>query len=309
MQRVGGSGRRLPDKEGEPDFYEISKNFPLPNPHPVATVNLAQGAGAAQLAGQYLQHHAPLSPQNPWYGTGYHPTMTLYPQTTPSSANNGQGESKGTPQYQQQQPYPQPYWHGHYPGQASPHYHPSQYGGYYPYQHQYPSHPYYYQQQQHQHHAPPQPGTATVSAPNSVAMPIQEARSVQSRKEVKALTAEEEGVAKTALEMALSSAENGGEVDPGFLQQAVIAGYSKQFVLGKAAERWNKMKVHNVAVDNNKGGVVVQSEKQAQAAPVKMEAKASVGNIEEPNVELSLPSDAGDGAGEKKEVVLSPMKE
>jgi len=33
-----------------------------------------------------------------------------------------------------------------------------------------------------------------------------------------------------------------------------------------------------------------------------------VGNIEEANVEL-LPSDAGDGAGEKKEVVLSPMKE
>ena len=128
-------------------------------------------------------------------------------------------------------------------------------------------------------------------------MPIQEARSVQSRKVVKALTAEEEGVAKTALEMAVSSAENGGEVDPGFLQQAVIAGYSKQFVLGKAAERWNKMKVHNVAVDNN------QSEKQAQ------EAKASVGNIEEPNVEPSLPSDAGDGAGEKKEVGLPPMKE
>jgi len=34
-----------------------------------------------------------------------------------------------------------------------------------------------------------------------------------------------------------------------------------------------------------------------------------VGNIEEANVEPALPSDAGDGAGEKKEVALSPMKE
>ena len=217
MQRVGGTGRRLPDKEGEPDFYEISRNFPLPNPHPVHTGNLAQGAGAAQLAGQYLQHHAPLSPQNPWYGAGYHPTMTLYPQASPS------------------------------------HYHPSQYGGYYPYQHQYPSHPYYYHQHQHlnQHHAPPQPGTATVSAPNSAVMPVQEARSVQSRKappEVKSpLTAEEEGV------------------------------------------------------------VVTRSEKKA--APDKMEAKTSVGNIEEANVAPALPSDAGDEAGKKKEVALSPMKE
>lgn len=58
----------------------------------------------------------------------------------------------------------------------------------------------------------------------------------------KSLTAEEEGVAKTALEKAVASAENDGEVDPGCLQQAINAGYSKQFVLGKAADRWNEMK-------------------------------------------------------------------
>ena len=58
----------------------------------------------------------------------------------------------------------------------------------------------------------------------------------------KSLTAEEEGGAKTALEKAVASAENDGEVDPGCLQQAINAGYSKQFVLGKAAYRWNEMK-------------------------------------------------------------------
>jgi hypothetical protein len=60
--------------------------------------------------------------------------------------------------------------------------------------------------------------------------------------EVKPLTIEEEGVAAKALEKAVSSAENDGEVDDGCLQQAINAGYSKQFILGKAAERWNEMK-------------------------------------------------------------------
>ena len=65
-----------------------------------------------------------------------------------------------------------------------------------------------------------------------------------------------------------------------------------------------KQEVHSGIVDGNKGGVVVRSEKKA--APDKMEAKASVGNIEEANVEPALPSNAGDEAGKKKEVALSP---
>eukprot|EP00585_Thalassiosira_rotula_P012279 CAMPEP_0196131972 /NCGR_PEP_ID=MMETSP0910-20130528/1759_1 /TAXON_ID=49265 /ORGANISM="Thalassiosira rotula, Strain GSO102" /LENGTH=564 /DNA_ID=CAMNT_0041391499 /DNA_START=258 /DNA_END=1952 /DNA_ORIENTATION=- len=36
MQRLINPGKRLPDKSGEPDFYEISKNFPLPPSLPPA---------------------------------------------------------------------------------------------------------------------------------------------------------------------------------------------------------------------------------------------------------------------------------
>ena len=30
MQRLINPGKRLPDKAGEPDFYEISRQYPLP---------------------------------------------------------------------------------------------------------------------------------------------------------------------------------------------------------------------------------------------------------------------------------------
>lgn len=52
----------------------------------------------------------------------------------------------------------------------------------------------------------------------------------------------QEGIATSVLEDAVRSAENNGQVDPLCLQHAIEAGFSKSFVLAKAAERWDDLK-------------------------------------------------------------------
>ena len=46
MKRLVNPGKRLPDPEGEPDFYAIAKKYPLPNPPPEGSYEHASGRPA-----------------------------------------------------------------------------------------------------------------------------------------------------------------------------------------------------------------------------------------------------------------------
>ncbi|KAL7546572.1 hypothetical protein ACHAWF_009899 [Thalassiosira exigua] len=123
MQRLVNPGKRLPDKAGEPDFYEISRKYPLPQA-PTAqeldpTLGLSPHHGRPGQPGRFL---FPPS-QAGGYPYGYYQGAP-YPQL-PSPASNYPG-----------QPYPpQPPQQAYWPNQLPPTMYPpnpTAYG-YYPY--------------------------------------------------------------------------------------------------------------------------------------------------------------------------------
>eukprot|EP00579_Thalassiosira_antarctica_P033099 CAMPEP_0201994892 /NCGR_PEP_ID=MMETSP0905-20130828/2573_1 /ASSEMBLY_ACC=CAM_ASM_000554 /TAXON_ID=420261 /ORGANISM="Thalassiosira antarctica, Strain CCMP982" /LENGTH=426 /DNA_ID=CAMNT_0048549939 /DNA_START=177 /DNA_END=1457 /DNA_ORIENTATION=- len=133
MQRLVNPGKRLPDKSGEPDFYEISKSFPLPQSlPPVLPSGISMELKAPAALTSPNAHHPggqPMftSPQPP-HANGYN--MYGYPQATPQFSMPSPAANQGTNHLQQQQQQ-QMYW----PNQVgSPQFqpNPSPYG-YYPY--------------------------------------------------------------------------------------------------------------------------------------------------------------------------------
>mmetsp|Transcript_662 Transcript_662/g.1349 ORF Transcript_662/g.1349 Transcript_662/m.1349 type:complete len:497 (+) Transcript_662:200-1690(+) len=124
MQRLCNPGKRLPDKSGEPNFYEISMKFPLPALPP-----------AAPSGGRYQEQNAtkPMqSPNTPQPGQPVmfsspppHGYMYGYPQSSPYPQMPTSAASGPNPPQQPQQMY----WPGQVP---SPHFQPNPYG-YYPY--------------------------------------------------------------------------------------------------------------------------------------------------------------------------------
>ena len=101
MERKKNQGKRLPDKDGEPNFYKISKNYPLPKPKvlpsaeqeqcPLLRAPMSGGPGT-------VSHHA----AHPWYHGGqYH--------------QHWQGQMIPSPHFQPNNPY-YSYPYGYHPG-------------------------------------------------------------------------------------------------------------------------------------------------------------------------------------------------
>ena len=111
MNRLVNPGKRLPDKDGEPDFYKISREHPLP-----------EGAAPPSTPGPMAGHASMHQPQ---------PQLGYPPQASPHAY--GHSPYGHSPYYPYPAPYGQPvpqqmYW----PGQvASPSYQGNPYG-YYP---------------------------------------------------------------------------------------------------------------------------------------------------------------------------------
>ena len=131
MQRLVNPGKRLPDKAGEPDFYEISRKYPLP-PLGSGSGGATQDQDAAPVASS--PHHGQRPGQQQGgrftfpptqaggYPYGYYPPQAgAYPQM-PSPASGGYPAQPGYP--------PQPPQGAYWP-QMPPMYAPMP--GYYPY--------------------------------------------------------------------------------------------------------------------------------------------------------------------------------
>ncbi|KAL9189898.1 hypothetical protein ACHAXT_009573 [Thalassiosira profunda] len=147
MQRLVNPGKRLPDKAGEPDFYEISEKFPLPEldgvkPGP-PKLGVPQPSPAARQHGSQPPMWASPSPHaNPYAMYGYPMPGLPPPAMSPASGNQHpywQSPPGSSPPFQAPPygyyPYPapmmmapqggyyvpQPYAHpGGYPGQPYP---------------------------------------------------------------------------------------------------------------------------------------------------------------------------------------------
>jgi hypothetical protein len=146
MQRLVNPGKRLPDKAGEPDFYEISRKYPLPAaPTTALQEELIPSAMSPNAQRQNQQSRFTFPPNQPGgYPYGYYPAP--YPQL-PSPASSYPGQQPYPPQPTQQGFYqmsptlypPNPAAYGYYPypqmmmPQGYEQYpHPSMYGQYYP---------------------------------------------------------------------------------------------------------------------------------------------------------------------------------
>lgn len=151
MQRLVNPGKRLPDKAGEPDFYEISRKYPLP----AAPSNASQEQDAAVgLSPHHGQRPAqagrfPFPPsQAGGYPYGYYQSGP-YPQLPSPASSYGQPYPPQPPQqaYWPNQlpptmypPNPSAYGYYPFPGIMAPqgydpqssYQHPSMYGQYYP---------------------------------------------------------------------------------------------------------------------------------------------------------------------------------
>jgi hypothetical protein len=69
MERKKNQGKRLPDKDGEPNFYKISKNYPLPKVLPSAEQEQCPLLRAPMSGGPgTVSHHA----VHPWYHDHQH---------------------------------------------------------------------------------------------------------------------------------------------------------------------------------------------------------------------------------------------
>ena len=124
MQRLVNPGKRLPDKAGEPDFYEISRKYPLPAAPTSALHEELPTAMSPHAQRPSQQSRFTFQPNQPGgYPYGYYPGP--YPQM-PSPASS----------YAGQQPYPsQPPQQGYWPNQMPPTLYPPNPAayGYYPY--------------------------------------------------------------------------------------------------------------------------------------------------------------------------------
>eukprot|EP00578_Thalassiosira_sp_NH16_P010785 CAMPEP_0181121038 /NCGR_PEP_ID=MMETSP1071-20121207/24510_1 /TAXON_ID=35127 /ORGANISM="Thalassiosira sp., Strain NH16" /LENGTH=481 /DNA_ID=CAMNT_0023205801 /DNA_START=231 /DNA_END=1676 /DNA_ORIENTATION=- len=152
MQRLVNPGKRLPDKAGEPDFYEISRKYPLPAAPTIATQE--QNTAAAGLSPHHARGGVPgqqgrfsFQPgQAGGYPYGYY-SAGPYPQLpSPASSYPGQPYPPQPPQqaYWPNQmppslypPNPSAYGYYPYPQMMAPqgyeqYPHPSMYGQYYP---------------------------------------------------------------------------------------------------------------------------------------------------------------------------------
>mmetsp|Transcript_40707 Transcript_40707/g.85520 ORF Transcript_40707/g.85520 Transcript_40707/m.85520 type:complete len:505 (+) Transcript_40707:142-1656(+) len=136
MHRLVNPGKRLPDKSGEPNFYEISKKYPLPaslppehKPPPGGAVMPSPGSAAHAQHGA-VQFGSPPPHAGNGYMYGYHPHQAPPPHpsmASPTAAAHPGGP--GGPGNHPQQPPHNMYW----PNQAgSPPYQSHPYG-YYPY--------------------------------------------------------------------------------------------------------------------------------------------------------------------------------
>ncbi len=122
MQRLVNPGKRLPDKAGEPDFYEISRKYPLPPAPTTAPDDLPEAPHQAQRPGQQGRFNIQAA-QAGGYPYGYYQAAPPYPQL-PSPATSFA------------QPFPpQPLQQAYWPNQLAPSLYPpnpTAYG-YYPY--------------------------------------------------------------------------------------------------------------------------------------------------------------------------------
>mmetsp|Transcript_25616 Transcript_25616/g.47090 ORF Transcript_25616/g.47090 Transcript_25616/m.47090 type:complete len:490 (+) Transcript_25616:181-1650(+) len=126
MQRLVNPGKRLPDKAGEPDFYEISRKYPLPAAPSSASQELDAATALsphhaqrpAQPASRYSFPHS----QTGGYPYGYYQPGG-YPQLPSAASSYGQPYPPQPPQ--------QAYWPNQIPPSLYPP-NPSAYG-YYPY--------------------------------------------------------------------------------------------------------------------------------------------------------------------------------
>ena len=129
MQRLVNPGKRLPDKAGEPDFYEISRKYPLPAAPAPSQEDLqnALGSPMGRGAGQAFPFQGAQAAGG--YPYGYYQAGP-YPQM-PSPASGGYGGQPGFPP----QPPQQSYWPNQMgqmpPGMYPPN--PAAAYGYYPY--------------------------------------------------------------------------------------------------------------------------------------------------------------------------------
>lgn len=126
MQRLVNPGKRLPDKAGEPDFYEISRKYPLPQlpasaPQEQDASNLSPHMAQRQGAAQPNRYPFPPS-QAGGYPYGFYQPGP-YPQLPSAASTYGQPYPPQPPQ--------QPYWPNQMPPNLYPP-NPSAYG-YYPY--------------------------------------------------------------------------------------------------------------------------------------------------------------------------------
>lgn len=145
MQRLVNPGKRLPDKAGEPDFYEISRKYPLPPAPTTAPDDLPEAPHQAQRPGQQGRFNIQAA-QAGGYPYGYYQAAPPYPQLPSPAASFAQPFPPQPPQqayWPNQLPPslypPNPTAYGYYPypqmmvPQGYEQYpHPSMYGQYYP---------------------------------------------------------------------------------------------------------------------------------------------------------------------------------
>jgi len=138
MERLVNPGKRLPDKSGEPDFYEISKSFPLPDAPPVPPSDTSLEWKAPEASLPPIMHHRHPGSQSMVFSSSLPPNAGGYnnmygylhaaphrPMLSPTKSANQEHNFSEQPQqmYWQnpvestafQQPPPPPYGYYQYP--------------------------------------------------------------------------------------------------------------------------------------------------------------------------------------------------
>jgi hypothetical protein len=125
MQRLCNPGKRLPDKSGEPNFYEISKKYPLPQLPPALSIDPTSN----------LQNDVSHAMRSPHAGQP-EAQQFMFPPPHMNSAYNMYGYPQPTHFPAMPSPAADPKQPRQYlPGQVAPfQFHPNPYG-FYPYPH------------------------------------------------------------------------------------------------------------------------------------------------------------------------------